>query len=255
MVRDAVSIIDELNQTLIDTIGVRVGCDLIGNLLNFGEAIDIKCLESYQRLALASDLNAGLDCFQPFDFHRLTSNSFSGYGALSPSPPSTHLVPMDNHPAPFIASMHYPSCYFENGGESFQYSLALAEGVHAYPCIMGLTDYNNDFAINYDDQGPLRSKRKSTPPSQRTASLKPKTIPCLFPGCTRVFSRQYNMRAHLEIHSTIRTKNHVCPECGRPFSRRHDMYRHQRNIHRDKWPKPSTPELDPYKSRPLHSKS
>ncbi|KAI9293537.1 hypothetical protein K502DRAFT_325272 [Neoconidiobolus thromboides FSU 785] len=71
----------------------------------------------------------------------------------------------------------------------------------------------------------VQSGHKSRAPDR------PKSIPCTYPGCKKLFSRPYNMRAHLEIHSPIRIKPHTCTVCNRAFSRKHDLTRHVKTIH------------------------
>ena len=49
---------------------------------------------------------------------------------------------------------------------------------------------------------------------------------CPWPGCSRYFSRAYNLRSHYLIHSG--SKPFICELCGISFARNHDMRRHIR---------------------------
>lgn len=49
---------------------------------------------------------------------------------------------------------------------------------------------------------------------------------CPWPGCSRFFSRAYNLRSHYLIHTG--SKPYICEYCGLSFARNHDMRRHLR---------------------------
>ncbi|KAI9098663.1 hypothetical protein DFS34DRAFT_579959, partial [Phlyctochytrium arcticum] len=48
--------------------------------------------------------------------------------------------------------------------------------------------------------------------------------PYTCPLCHRPFSRIYNLRSHMDRHTT--TKTYPCPSCPAIFSRSHDLARH-----------------------------
>ncbi|KAJ1565780.1 hypothetical protein HK405_011613 [Cladochytrium tenue] len=50
---------------------------------------------------------------------------------------------------------------------------------------------------------------------------------CTFPGCTRAFSRHYNLKTHEAIHDPARERPHACGACPRAFVRLHDLERHR----------------------------
>lgn len=56
-----------------------------------------------------------------------------------------------------------------------------------------------------------------------------KLHPCPHPGCTRMFTRLYNVRSHLICHSGDRP--HPCVDCPASFRRKHDLQRHVRTSH------------------------
>ncbi|KAI7830202.1 hypothetical protein BC939DRAFT_392974 [Gamsiella multidivaricata] len=55
--------------------------------------------------------------------------------------------------------------------------------------------------------------------------------PCTFDGCTKSFTRAFNLRSHLNTHNGERP--HKCPEsgCDWDFVRRHDLDRHVKSKH------------------------
>ncbi|KAI9202902.1 uncharacterized protein BJ171DRAFT_163458 [Polychytrium aggregatum] len=54
-------------------------------------------------------------------------------------------------------------------------------------------------------------------------------ISCPHDDCTRTFSKQTHLRAHLKSHQNER--NHQCNTCGSTFRRSHDLRRHERSLH------------------------
>ncbi|KAI9333843.1 hypothetical protein BDR26DRAFT_823297 [Obelidium mucronatum] len=56
-----------------------------------------------------------------------------------------------------------------------------------------------------------------------------KSFPCLYPGCNKVFPRQYNLKSHQFCHSGLRP--HTCELCEASFARKHDLQRHTRTLH------------------------
>ncbi|KAK9679578.1 hypothetical protein K7432_016229 [Basidiobolus ranarum] len=51
-------------------------------------------------------------------------------------------------------------------------------------------------------------------------------LKCTYPECQKLFSRPYNLKSHMRIHTQERP--FVCLTCGQTFSRQHDMKRHSR---------------------------
>ncbi|KAJ3289500.1 hypothetical protein HK104_007415 [Borealophlyctis nickersoniae] len=49
---------------------------------------------------------------------------------------------------------------------------------------------------------------------------------CDHPGCTKTFTRRYNLKSHMETHNPNRIKHHSCAHCPKRFSRAHDLTRH-----------------------------
>ncbi|KAJ3267630.1 hypothetical protein HK104_005734 [Borealophlyctis nickersoniae] len=49
---------------------------------------------------------------------------------------------------------------------------------------------------------------------------------CDHAGCTKTFTRRYNLKAHYETHNPNRVKRYTCTECSKRFSRSHDLSRH-----------------------------
>jgi len=66
-------------------------------------------------------------------------------------------------------------------------------------------------------------KRKST---KKEKPPKPDFYPCTYIGCGKVFTKPYNLKSHIKIHSSERPFK--CQYCKARFSRGHDLNRHTR---------------------------
>ncbi|KAJ3112340.1 hypothetical protein HDU96_004684 [Phlyctochytrium bullatum] len=72
-----------------------------------------------------------------------------------------------------------------------------------------------------------RACKLQASPAPIPASGSPSRLhPCPHPGCTKSFTRPYNLKSHLVAHSAER--RFACPACPRTFLRKHDMLRHAR---------------------------
>ena len=56
-----------------------------------------------------------------------------------------------------------------------------------------------------------------------------KKFPCTEEGCTKSFTRRYNLSAHLRCHR--QEKPFDCTNCEMKFARKHDLTRHIRSLH------------------------
>ncbi|TPX70440.1 hypothetical protein SpCBS45565_g01816 [Spizellomyces sp. 'palustris'] len=64
----------------------------------------------------------------------------------------------------------------------------------------------------------------------RSRTMTPKRFTCPMPGCTKSFTRKYNMNSHIRCHSG--EKPFVCPHCPDvSFARKHDLRRHVICLH------------------------
>ncbi|KAK9766242.1 DNA-binding transcription factor [Basidiobolus ranarum] len=59
-----------------------------------------------------------------------------------------------------------------------------------------------------------------------SGSTKKPSYQCTYEGCEKTFTRPYNLKSHLRIHTN--EKPFLCQTCGQSFSRLHDMKRHAR---------------------------
>ncbi|KAI9094687.1 hypothetical protein DFS34DRAFT_628705 [Phlyctochytrium arcticum] len=67
-----------------------------------------------------------------------------------------------------------------------------------------------------DSKGGSRSRNK-------------KTFPCDL--CGRRFTRNYNLREHMQVHDSIRVRRFHCTECPRSYFRSADLSRHRKSQH------------------------
>ncbi|KAJ3215772.1 hypothetical protein HDU67_010342 [Dinochytrium kinnereticum] len=54
-----------------------------------------------------------------------------------------------------------------------------------------------------------------------------KLYSCPHEGCTRTFTRAFNLKTHIETHDPSRERPFACEDCGRDFVRVHDLQRHR----------------------------
>ncbi|KAI9258532.1 hypothetical protein BY458DRAFT_517798 [Sporodiniella umbellata] len=64
----------------------------------------------------------------------------------------------------------------------------------------------------------------STPTAITVAKKRPAQYKCDFEGCTKSFTRTYNLRSHRRTHTD--EKPFVCDICHKAFARHHDRNRH-----------------------------
>ncbi len=94
----------------------------------------------------------------------------------------------------------------------------------------GEEDYASGFERDPEMMPAFASKPSSYTSRQRRHSISTpgELKKCPFPGCNKVFERNYNLQSHMKVHVTI--KPHKCTECEASFSRGHDLKRHM-NTH------------------------
>lgn len=63
--------------------------------------------------------------------------------------------------------------------------------------------------------GSVKRKRRPT-----------KVYACTFPGCSRVFTRHFNLQTHMKTHDPNREKPFTCDICDKAFGRKVDRDRH-----------------------------
>ncbi|QHS74868.1 DNA-binding transcription factor ACE2 [Saccharomyces paradoxus] len=79
---------------------------------------------------------------------------------------------------------------------------------------------------------PMKITKKPTtlPPGtidQYVKELPDKLFECLYPNCSKVFKRRYNIRSHIQTHLQDRPYSCDFPGCTKAFVRNHDLIRHK----------------------------
>ncbi|KAJ3034518.1 hypothetical protein HDV00_004983 [Rhizophlyctis rosea] len=69
------------------------------------------------------------------------------------------------------------------------------------------------------------------PPIRSAGRRRPsKVYPCPAPGCSKTFTRRFNLETHLRTHDANRERPFPCADCEKTFVRVHDLDRH-RSVH------------------------
>ncbi|KND02394.1 uncharacterized protein SPPG_09063 [Spizellomyces punctatus DAOM BR117] len=82
---------------------------------------------------------------------------------------------------------------------------------------------------------PLYAETASDPKKLGIAGAPPprgrskKTFPCTV--CGRRFTRNYNLREHMQVHDSVRVRRFHCTECPRSYFRSADLSRHRKSQH------------------------
>eukprot|EP00842_Homolaphlyctis_polyrhiza_P001182 jgi/Hompol1/2064/HPOL_005841-RA len=71
-----------------------------------------------------------------------------------------------------------------------------------------------------------KSKRRGT---KRMSIPAPKTIPCTFEGCDKMFNRHEHLVRHMRMHTGERPFSCSFPNCGRSFSRSDNLSAHYKS--------------------------
>ncbi|KAJ3278088.1 hypothetical protein HK104_002666 [Borealophlyctis nickersoniae] len=86
-----------------------------------------------------------------------------------------------------------------------------------------------DGAVESDGVSSSSGRETSPAPSAPIHPRKKRRVAgyqCEVEGCGRTFSRQYNLKVHMETHDPNRTKEFQCQICPKSFTRAHDLKRH-----------------------------
>jgi len=90
-----------------------------------------------------------------------------------------------------------------------------------------LHQHSHSFPPNTSASWPSSTNPTAPPPVQIT-DIGTAVYPCHVPGCRKMFSRLFSLRAHQRIHSAHRPFR--CAVCPASFARNHDLKRHS-NLH------------------------
>ncbi|KAI0050663.1 hypothetical protein FA95DRAFT_1555379 [Auriscalpium vulgare] len=150
----------------------------------------------------------------------MTATSF---GALPPSPPVSPPTRAARAQSDYGAALHGQRRYPAAGGHPSVSPISMSPQLPIVPPVPSVA--RSQAGSDYNAAGDARGKIHHCP------------------TCNRGFARAYNLKTHMDTHSSDRVKPYACPHrsCGRSFSRKHDLQRHRAAIHRDSSTTSTTP--------------
>lgn len=116
-----------------------------------------------------------------------------------------------------------------NGDENYTRPRPSARGMHTSPTL-DMTPPPPEEIISRTTPMKITKKPTTLPPGtidQYVKELPDKLFECLYPNCSKVFKRRYNIRSHIQTHLQDRPYSCDFPSCDKAFVRNHDLIRHK----------------------------